>query len=72
MRIFRHLSHVLLLLSVSLIALPLGHAHGGQDPTPADLAQEYLRDHPGGTLVSGHEVTYPDGSGFVAGICQIK
>lgn len=66
MRILRHASHVLLLLSISLTALPLGHAHGEQAPTPADLAQDYLRDHPGGTLVSEHEVTYPDGSGFVA------
>lgn len=66
MRILRHLSHVLLVLSVSLTALPLGDAHGEQDPSSADLAQEYLRDHPGGTLVSDHEVSYPDGSGFVA------
>lgn len=36
-------------------------------PTPAaGSAEEYLQQHPGGVIVGGNEVVYPDGSGYVS------
>lgn len=48
-------------LSVQAEAVP-----AASGATESAMAQDYLKDHPGGVITSGNEVEYPDGSGFVA------
>jgi hypothetical protein len=51
---------------IALTSLPVHADAASAKSAEAVMAQNYLKDHPGGVLTSSNEVAYPDGSGFVA------
>lgn len=64
MSIYRQFSVLALAVLVSL-GLSVGTA-SADEPTVEEIAQQFLAANPGGEIVGGNEVVYPDGSGFVA------
>lgn len=57
----------IVLVALSGLTVQADAAPTSAKATELAMAQDYLRAHPGGELTSGNEVSYPDGSGFVAG-----